>query len=256
MKYLEEKGIGHPMRSGKVVPIVPGAVIYDLGRGKGDKYIDEASGYKACLKATPGKVTLGNVGAGTGAVTGGYKGGVGSASELIENGVVVGAIVVVNSSGLAFDTNTGGFYARKLERDNEFKILKECIPVRYVPRPNPKWRQVGHTTIGVVATNLELDKSQATKIAQMAHDGLARAIYPAHTMFDGDTIFSISTRQTIISDYDKNTLDRLITRVGLAASDCFSRAIIHAIINAVSLGDYPSHRSMYPSAYVEKIKSL
>lgn len=250
MRYLEENGIGHPVRNGLVVPIVPGAVIYDLGRGEGDKHIDETSGYEACVNASARKVVMGNVGAGTGAVSGGYKGGVGSASEKLENGVVVGAIVVVNSSGLAFDNSTGGFYARGLERDYEFKELRDDLLARYVPRPRARWRQAGHTTIGVVATNVGMNKSQATKIAQMAHDGLARAIYPAHTMFDGDTIFSLSTGEVSTSEYDKNAEDRILTQVGLSASDCFARAVIHAVCNAETVDEYPCHRSSFPKAYV------
>jgi len=107
MRFLEEKGIGHPVAENRVVPIVPAAVIYDLSRGESDLYIDEGSGYAACEDATAGPVAQGNVGAGTGALSGGMKGGVGTASELLETGVTVGAIVAVNSSGTAFDLETG-----------------------------------------------------------------------------------------------------------------------------------------------------
>lgn len=94
-----------------------------------------------------------------------------------------------------------------------------------------------------------MDKPQITKIAQMAHDGLARAIYPAHTMFDGDTIFAISTGELSLEELDKNQRDRLITQVGVSAADSFARSIVHGLINAESVGDYICHRDAFPEAY-------
>jgi len=249
MKYLEEKGIGHPVRENMVVPIVPAAVIFDLGRGGKRNHVGESAGYQACEKASIGPVPQGNYGAGLGALSGGYKGGVGTSSEALDNGIIVGSIAVVNSSGLAFDTESGGFYAGGLEINNEFSDLQDNVRANYVPRPKPKWRQAQHTTIGVVATNVALDKPQITKIAQMAHDGLARAIYPAHTMFDGDTIFAISTGEKTLDGLEKNQRDRIITQIGISAADSFARAIIHGLISAESVGDYICHREAFPEAY-------
>ncbi len=249
MKYLEEKRIGHPVRDGMVVPIVSAAVIFDLGRGKSNIHVGESSGYQGCENAGTGSTLQGNYGAGLGALSGGYKGGVGTASEILDDGVTVGAITIVNSSGLAFDTESGGFYAGGLERNGEFGDLKENLKALYVPRPKPKWRQAQHTTIGMVATNLALNKPQVTKIAQMAHDGLARAIYPAHTMFDGDTIFAISTGEKSVEGLENNERDRLITQVGVSAADSFARAIVHGLISAESVGNYICHRDAFPGAY-------
>ena len=176
MRFLEEKGIGHPVRDGIVVPIVPAAVIFDLGRGEERGHINDASGYDACDQASEGEVPQGNAGAGTGAVSGGLKGGIGTASEVLENGVTVGAVVAVNSIGSTVDTETGGFYTRNLELEGEFRNLRGDIPASMVPRPILR-RQGHYTTIGVVATNARLTKPQATKVAQIAHDGIARAIY-------------------------------------------------------------------------------
>jgi len=252
MRFLIEKGIGHHVREGIVVPIVPAAVIFDLGRGEESGYIDESSGYDACKLASEGEVPQGNVGAGTGAVSGGLNGGSGTASEVLENGVTVGAVVTVNSSGSTCDTETGGFYARKLELEGEFRNLRADIKARMVPRQILRRGQDLHTVIGVVATNALLTKPQATKVAQMTHDGIARAIYPAHTMFDGDSIFVVATGETGHigeESSDKGDVDRALSLMGTCAADTMSRAIVHAMIAAESEGPYPCHRDKYPGAY-------
>ena len=253
MHYLEEWGIGHPVREGIVVPIVPAAVIFDLGRGKGSGHLTEASGYRACERSTGGAVPQGNVGAGTGAVSGGLKGGIGTASETLENGIVVGAVAAVNSSGTTVDTETGGFYARGLEIDGEFGGLKSDVPARMVPRPDIERRQGQHTTVCVVATDAMLNKAQATKVAQMAHDGLARAIYPSHTMFDGDTVFSVATGTAGNlgeESSDKRDRDRALSLIGTSTADTLARAIVHAMLAAESIGGYTCHRDRYPEAYL------
>lgn len=252
MRFLEERGIGHPAREGVVVPIIPSAVIFDLGRGEGSGHLTEISGYRACEQALDGALPQGNVGVGTGAVSGSLKGGVGTASEALENGVTVGAIAAVNSSGTPVDIETGGFYARGLELDGEFGDLRKDIPTRMVPRPNIQRRQGQYTTIGVVATDALLNKAQATKVAQMAQDGLARAIYPSHTMFDGDTIFSIATRAVGHlgeESSSKRDRDRALSIIGTSAADAMARAIVHAMLSAESVGAYTCHRDRYPEAY-------
>ena len=252
MRYLEERGVGHTVRDEILVPIVPAAVIFDLGRGEKKGHINEASGYNACGLASGGELPQGNVGAGTGALSGGIKGGMGTASEVLETGVSVGVIVAVNSSGSTCDTETGGLYARNLELEGEFRDLREDIQASMVPRPTLRRRQGQHTTIGVVTTNAKLTKTQATKVAQIAHDGIARAIYPAHTMFDGDTIFVVSTGEAGHlgeESPNKRDVDRALSLVGTSAADTTSRAIIHAILAAKSVGRYLCHRDKYPKAY-------
>ncbi len=251
MRYLEERGIGHSAMEGVVVPIVPAAVIFDLDRGKRSGHLTEASGHRACERATGGAVPQGNVGAGTGAISGGLKGGIGTASEALENGIVVGAIAAVNSSGTTVDTETGGFYARGLEIDGEFGGLKSDVPARMVPRPDIQRRQGQHTTICVVATDAMLNKAQATKVAQMAHDGIARAIYPSHTMFDGDTVFSIATGAAgNLGEESSNNRDRALSLIGTSAADTLARAIVHAMLAAESIGSYICHRDRYPECYL------
>ena len=252
MRFLEERGAGHPVAEGRVVPIVPAAVIYDLCRGGGDLYVDEGAGYAACEAAAAGPVALGNVGAGTGALSGGMKGGLGTASEVLENGVTVGADVAVNSSGTTCDPEAGGFYARGLELDGEFGGLRRDLPARLVPRPVRSQSQGQHTTIGVVVTDAKLDKPQATKVAQMAHDGLARAIYPAHSMFDGDTLFAIATGKSGLpgdGSSDGRDGDRALSLIGVSAADVVARAVVHAILAAETVGGYTCYRDRFPGAF-------
>jgi L-aminopeptidase/D-esterase-like protein len=128
MRFLEERGRGHPVGEGRVVPIVP-AAIYDLGRGERYGHLSDENGYDACEEASKGPVPMGNIGAGTGAVSGSLKGGLGTASEVLENGFTVGAVVAVNSSGSAVDQETGGFYSRHLELGGEFSCLRPDIPL-------------------------------------------------------------------------------------------------------------------------------
>ncbi len=252
MHFLEEKGIGHRASEGVLVPIVPAAVIFDLGRGEVKGRVAEALGYEACRLASGGWVPMGNFGAGTGAVSGGLKGGVGTASEVLEDGTTVGAVVVVNSSGSAVDTRTGGFYARNLELEGEFGDLRDDVPARFFPHAELTLRRDQHTTIGVVATDAALTKAQATKVAQMAHDGLARAVYPSHTMFDGDTFFTIATGESgsVGEDsFDERDRDRALSLLGASAADAVSRAIVHAILAAKTVGPYTCHSDKYPGAY-------
>jgi L-aminopeptidase/D-esterase-like protein len=248
MQRLEEKGIGHPVGQGRVVPIVPAAVIFDLGRGEAVGHIGEEEGYLAAASASDGSFLQGNIGAGTGAASSGMKGGLGSASEVLANGITVGVITVVNSTGSTFDPDTGEFYARHLELNNEFGGIRREIAIG-VPsylRLQPEAGQ--HTTIGVVATDAQLTKSQATKLAQMAQDGIARAIYPSHTMFDGDVVFALATGKVPLPDEETRygrSANRALSLLGACAADCFSRAIIHAIINAESTAGFQSYSGKF-----------
>jgi L-aminopeptidase/D-esterase-like protein len=186
MRYLERNGVGFTMRSA-VVPIVPAAVIFDLGLGDPRRRPDAAMGEAACEAASFAAPAEGSVGAGTGATVGKrlgrdgtLKGGIGTASARLDNGAVVGALVVVNAYGDVIGSDG--------------RVLAGA---RSAARPADDERGLAgsNTTIGVVATDLPLDKAGATRLAQAAHDGLARATNPAHTAFDGDTFFALSTAQ-------------------------------------------------------------
>jgi L-aminopeptidase/D-esterase-like protein len=236
VRWLSERGFGFPLKDCHVAPIVPAAVLFDLGRGR-TFYppIGPQWGYEACQHAGEGPVEMGSVGAGTGALSGGIKGGVGSASEVLPNGVVVGALAVVNSFGSVVDPRTGRIWEIQLEKDGEFGQLAKR-PVRLPETVLPNLSR--HTTLGVVATDASLDKAQAKKMASMAHDGLARAIRPAHTLFDGDTIFCLSTCRRPLPRAEGPFPDPhagALNQVGIAAADVMARAIIRAVISARGL---------------------
>lgn len=189
MQYLEQLGRG--VKAGPtVVPIVPGAVIFDLDVGDGTVRPQKEDGYAACVNASDAFET-GSVGAGTGATVGktlgpenAMRGGIGAATVMLEDGVNVSALVVVNALGDVYDPRTGRIIAGA-SKDGVFVPYYDhawALPVAY-----------GNTTIGVVATNARLDREQANKLASMAHDGLAMTVRPTHTNFDGDTFFALAT---------------------------------------------------------------
>lgn len=232
MRYLDEKKIGFPI-AGLVVPIVPGAIIFDLGVGDGRIRPDASCGYAAAQAASTGPVAEGNVGAGAGATVGKLvngaqpmKGGVGSASIELPNGLVVAALVVVNAVGNVVDPETGQTIAGARTADGKaFVDLRARLrnPGRGDLQPTP----LQNTTLAVVATNAALTKVQATRIAQRAHDGYARAIYPAHLSFDGDAIFAMATGTW------KNEPD--VDQIGTLAGDLVADAIVRAVRAATSI---------------------
>lgn len=247
MRYLEEQGIGFPVGQDRVVPIVPSAILFDLGRG-GDwtRRPTAEFGYLAAQNATSGPVEQGNVGAGTGAnAGGGIKGGLGTASIVLENGITVAAIVAVNPAGRPHNPETNELYARWLELDGEFGGLRNPAELGYTGEPQDYLAffdtvdLAQNTTIGIIATDAVLTKAQAEKIAQMAHDGYARALRPVHTMGDGDVIFAVGTGAI---EMEGNAFGA----IGAAASDVMARAIVHAIINAESVGDRLSYCDTFP----------
>jgi len=258
MGWLEQRKMGWPIGGGNVVPIVPAAILFDVARfGRTAQENPNASfGAKACDAAKTGAVTMGNVGAGAGAVSGGLKGGLGTASVDLGNGVIVGAIVAINSGGSTVNPKTGELYARYLELGDEFAVLKKTAQGPFVSEeiafafPSDPIR---NTTIAVVATNVQLTKAQAQKIAQMAHDGYARAINPVHTMFDGDTIFALGTgelsAEVLQGRATWGNMEANINKIGAAAADAISRAIVHAMINATSLGTVKSYKEAFPQAF-------
>ena len=234
--WLEKRSVGFPLEEDHVAPIVPAAVLYDLGRGETFRPPIRAEwGRQACEKAGAGRVESGNVGAGTGAVSGGLKGGLGTASLVLENGLTMAALVAVNSLGTVIDPATGRPWEIRLEKEREFGHQGR----RSVKLPPPPGGSPGkNTTIGVVATDGKLSKAQAGKLAQMAQDGLARAIRPAHTLFDGDTLFCLAVGQKDLPEtpgFFVSPHAQAVNELGEAAADCVSRAIIHAILATRSL---------------------
>jgi L-aminopeptidase/D-esterase-like protein len=262
MLWLEENKLGWPVGGGEVVPIVPAAVLYDPGRF-GRTFRDRPTsefGRKACENASSGPVAMGNVGAGAGAMSGGIKGGLGTASVDLGNGVIVGAIVALNSNGSTINPETGEFYAKFLELNGEFGGLKPPFSSAALPTDgttmqasNEAGEPAKNTTIAVVATNVQLTKAQARKIAEMAHDGMGRAIRPAHTMFDGDTIFSLATGEldlgTLKQEAAWGNMAANVNKIGSAAADALARAIVHAMLNAQTIGAVPCYRDKYPGAF-------
>jgi L-aminopeptidase/D-esterase-like protein len=235
LKYLEERNVGFKTNAG-VVPIVPAAILFDLGFG-GNKLRPTADcGYKAAAAATGGAVGEGNIGAGAGATVGKIgggrmptKSGIGSASIALPGGLVIGALVAVNAVGDIIDPSTGSVVAGARDANGKLadarKVLRSGSQTT-TPRPGQ------NTTIGVVATNAKLTKAQASRMALMADDGLARALFPSHTLGDGDTVFALATGGW------NGTAD--VSAVGALAADVMAEAIVRAAAAAKSAAGLPS----------------
>jgi L-aminopeptidase/D-esterase-like protein len=247
MSCLESRGVGFPVGGGNVVPIVPAAVSFDratCGKPAASRP-NFSAGLQACLAATGGPVEQGNVGAGTGAVSGGIKGGIGSASVVLPNGIIVGALVSVNSEGAAYDNN-GELHAASLGLGNEFAALTPAGVQRQRVPPSLPGGPLRSGTNAVVATNVQLTKSQATKIAEMADDGVARAISPAHTPGDGDTLFVLGTARLAMAPLGDESA--VVTQIGAAAANAVSRAVVHALLAAASTACQSNYCDVFPSA--------
>ncbi|CRK80218.1 P1 family peptidase [Neobacillus massiliamazoniensis] len=228
MQFLEEQGIGLDVGVAKI-PIVPAAVLFDLVVGDPKIRPDKQMGYEAAKTATNEKFPTGNVGAGCGATVGKLaglefcmKGGLGSASLRLENGVVIGAIVAVNPAGDVRDPSTGKMLAGPYVKEtgiilDSLKLLEQNYQPT-IPRGT-------NTTIGVVAVNAELTKAEATKVAQMAQDAYARTIYPSHTLYDGDTVFAAATGGIRMS----------VDVIGGLAAKVMEQAILNAVHSAESI---------------------
>ncbi len=233
MRYLEEQGVGFPTPGG-LVPIVVGAVLYDLSIGRSDVRPDAAAGYAACRAAKGGRVSQGSVGAGSGATVGkalgmerAVKGGIGTASERAGD-VIVGALVAVNCFGEVVDPDSGRILAGP--RDEKGGFLSTLDILRR--RSSGVAGGFTNSTIGVVATNARLNREQAYRLAVTAHDGLSRAVRPAHTPVDGDVFFSLATGATE-GPVDPITLGALTARA-------VERAIVRAMTEARGLAGVPS----------------
>jgi L-aminopeptidase/D-esterase-like protein len=252
IRWLEDRGEGVPLGPVGVAPIVPAADIYDLGRGGDIKARTTAEwGYLAAEAATAGPVRQGTVGGGTGASSGGYKGGVGTASVYLGNGIYVGAIVVVNSAGSAVDPKDCSLLAARLGLGDEFAGLKtptvaECHPTSVAASEGSE--NALNTTIAVVATNAPLEKAAAERLSGNAHDGMARAISPIHTLADGDTVFGVSTGSGTPLRNNNPADGRTLNSIYSAGADALSRAIVKAILSAETVGSRTSYCDRYPSA--------
>lgn len=245
MSFLAERHRGFPVGDDAswVVPIVPAAVIFDLGRGgRFGNRPDAEFGRRAASRASARPEAVGSVGAGCGARSGGLQGGVGSASITTEDGHVVAALAVVNSVGSVIDPDTGRpwFSGRlALFEPRRLTALRDVLARR--PSSGPTL----NTTIGVVATSAPLSKAQCRKLADVAHDGLARAIRPAHSMNDGDTVFSLAT-----GHHDDRPLESrsvtvaVLNRILSAGAQVFAEACTVAVVAAESRGGPPSYRDL------------
>jgi L-aminopeptidase/D-esterase-like protein len=245
VRYLEEKKIGFNAGVARV-PIVPAAVLFDLAVGDAKIRPDDAMGYQACQNAGSGAIKQGNVGAGTGASVGklfgmgrAMKAGIGTASIHLPGGVVVGAIIAVNAFGDVIDPKNNHILAgtREILKGNSGlsgSRLVDTLKAMSKPLGKATLRIAtgSNTVIGVVATNARLNKAQATRVAMMAQDGLARAIRPAHTMLDGDTLFALST--------GNRSAD--LSTIGAYAAQVVENAILNAVRQATSAYGLPAVR--------------
>ncbi|CUH62326.1 L-aminopeptidase/D-esterase [Thalassovita gelatinovora] len=213
----------------QLVPIVPGAILFDLING-GDKNWAENPykrlGTEALANATA-DFSLGSVGAGTGATTASFKGGLGSASVVLPSGHTVGALVAVNALGSAVVGEGPHFWAAPFEQGDEFGGLGVASAYPEPHLPPTKLAAHANTTIGIVATDAMLSQAQCTRMATAAHDGFARALFPAHTPMDGDLIFAAATGQKSLGHVASDTL-----YLGHAAATCMARAIARAVFHA------------------------
>ena len=244
VRYLEERGIGFDAQVARV-PIVPAAILFDLGVGDPKVRPDAAMGYRACEQATDEPPAEGNAGAGMGAsvgkilgMGGAMKAGLGTASIDLGGGCVVGAIVAVNALGDVMDPGSGRILAGArpaqlgpVKVGGEGPLADTMTVMRsFVGKTALRFATHSNTVIGVVATNAGLTKDEANKVAQMAHDGLARVVRPAHTILDGDTIFALATGEK----------DADVSVVGAFAAEAFAQAILRAVRAARPVAGLPA----------------
>ncbi|WP_289992502.1 P1 family peptidase [Photorhabdus laumondii] len=227
MRYLEERKKGFDVGVA-VVPIVPAAIIFDLNFGDPAVRPDAKMGYLAAQNASVTPFPSGNIGAGTGATIGkmagfdkAMKGGLGTASVKLPDGLTIGAMVVVNAVGEIRDPKNGKTIAGACDENGH---LIDLIPYIIKNNKDNNFTQGTNTTIGIICCNANMNKSQMKKVAQMAHDGLARTIYPVHTMSDGDTIFAAAT----------GGVDSSVNIVGILAAEVMAAAVLDAVKSAKS----------------------
>ncbi len=250
VRYLEEQGVGFDAQVAKV-PIVPAAILFDLALGRADVRPDAAMGYRACQAATADRPAEGNAGAGMGAsvgkilgMAGAVKSGIGTCSLDLGGGAIVGAIVAVNALGDVVDPANGAIVAGArpaklgpLRLGGQGTFADTLAVMRsLVGKTALRFASRGNTVIGVVATNAGLTKDEANKVAQMAHDGIARAVRPAHTLLDGDTLFALSTGEKKVD----------VSIVGAHAAEAVAQAILRAVVAAEAAGGLPAARDLHP----------
>ncbi|MBN0048357.1 P1 family peptidase [Streptomyces actuosus] len=254
MEWLEEqqRGVRVGTDPAHVVPVVPAACVFDLGRGGDFRARPDATTGRAAVEAaaasTPGSaVPEGCVGAGTGAVVGAMKGGVGTAGSVLDSGITVAALVVANAAGAAADPETGVLYGELFQGRVEYPAadVHEAARRRLAAVAENNAPPPLNTTLAVVATDAVLSKAQAQKLAGTAHDGIARAVRPVHLLHDGDTVFALATGGRPLDDGSPLALNDLLA----AGADVVTRAIVRAVRAAESVdgpgGAWPSYRELY-----------
>ncbi|WP_436777819.1 P1 family peptidase [Yinghuangia sp. YIM S09857] len=268
--WLEDHQRGFPVGDAphEVVPVVPAAALFDLGRGgdfrrRPDAALGRLAAGRAADSPNGAAVPTGCVGAGTGAVVGGLKGGVGTASCVLEGGVVVGALAVVNAAGSAVDPAGGLPYGVGLGLPGEFPLsvpehAEHAAALARFAVDGPVEPPPLNTTIAVVATDAALTRAQAHKMAGTAHDGLARALRPVHTLYDGDTVFAMATGAKPLpavsadTPYGVDAETAALAAIQAAAADVLTRAVVDGLLASESTetaaGTVPSYRSLYPKA--------
>ena len=257
MAFLEERGVGFKVgdAAAHVVPIVPCAVIFDLGRGGAfGNRPDDSFGRRAAAAARPRPFANGAIGAGTGARSRGLQGGVGTASRMLANGVVVSALAVVNSAGTVIDAATALPWMPGALRLRRPTVTDRRALQAHLDAATPPL----NTTIGVVATSAALTKAECNRLASVAHDGLARAVRPVHSMLDGDSIFGVATGRDDLGSMVDASGDgqapvrarvRWLSAVLEAGAECFSAACTNAIVHARGNDGAPAYRDLCPSAF-------
>jgi L-aminopeptidase/D-esterase-like protein len=251
MRALADEGVGYDAGVARV-PIVPAAVLFDLGVGRADVRPDAEAGMRAARVAAGGPVALGTVGAGTGATVGkmagptlAVKGGVGSASYQMPDGHVVGALVAVNALGDIYDATSGHLLAGARSPSGTGWLADDIAAVQSETQQSmPEQPPIpgAQTTLAVIATDAPFTKSELAKLAQMAHDGLALAIRPTHTPFDGDVVFALSTAQNAATSAPAGPLS--LAMAGGAAARTLARAVAKAIRAATALHGVPALRDI------------
>ncbi|MGA9794941.1 MAG: P1 family peptidase [Rhizomicrobium sp.] len=248
--WLRKRGRGFAIAPGApLVPIVSGAILFDLANG-GDKDWGDVPPYRAlgiqAVENAAEEFALGTVGAGMGATAGAYKGGLGSASLVTDDGMTIGALAAANSLGSPLIPGTDVFWAFALEQNREYggRRLQGALPQIDLDLPRDmKGARVGaNTTIAIVATDVELTRIELKRVAIMAADGFARALRPIHTPFDGDLIFAVSTAKKKL---DSAWRQRDVMRIGAIAADCMARAIARGVYEAETLGSAKSYRDIF-----------
>lgn len=247
--WLAAKGRGYKLRpEAPPAPIVPAAILFDLANGGDKNWGTEppyrALGIKAC-EAAGETFALGNAGAGLGAACGIYKGGIGSASALTDDGFAVGALVGANAVGSPLIPGTDVFWAFPFEQNGEFGRRRlrdfDSIPLDLPADMKGGARARENTIIAIVATDADLTRNELKRVAIMAQDGMARAVRPSHTQFDGDTVFAVATAKRALGA----ERERMVLLLGSLAADCLARAVARGVYEAKTLGNLRAYRDVF-----------